>query len=75
MYRTCNRNRPNRTYGNYRTYPTEHTGITERSGPNLPTELWPNLLTELWPNLLTEPVRRTGSKHVNQTGTEPVSQT
>ena len=35
MYKTCNRTRPNRTYGNYRTYPTEPTGITERSGPNL----------------------------------------
>ena len=35
MYKTCNRTRPNRTYGNYRTYPTEPTGITERSGPNI----------------------------------------
>ena len=29
VYKTCNRTKPNRTYGNYRTYPTEPTEIIE----------------------------------------------
>ena len=29
MYKTCNRTKPNRTYGNYRTYPAEPTEIIE----------------------------------------------
>ena len=29
VYKTCNRTKPNRTYGNYRTYPAEPTEIIE----------------------------------------------
>ena len=29
VYKTCNRTKPNRTYGNYRTYPVEPTEIIE----------------------------------------------